>query len=160
MNKEIQSIIRNLQNVNTGEPWYGRPIYEILDEIDSSIVYKKPNKDSHSLIELLYHMLTWAEFALKRLEGDTEQDMAAFEKLDWRKIDPSVHSWEKGLEEFKQVHKYIATILEAKDDEFLKEIVNYRKYNFRFLLNGLIQHNIYHIGQIAFLAKLKSKTDC
>jgi uncharacterized damage-inducible protein DinB len=154
MNKEIQSIIRNLQNVNTGEPWYGRPIYDMLDEIDASIVYKKPNKDSHSLIELLYHMLTWAEFSLKRLEGDTEQDMVAFEKLDWRKIDPAVHSWEKGLEEFKQVHKYITTILETKEDEFLKEIVDYRKYNFRFLLNGLIQHNIYHIGQIAYVAKM------
>ena len=157
MNKEIQSIIRNLQNVNTGEPWYGRPVYTMLEEIDPSIVYKKPDKESHSLTELLYHMLTWAEFTLKRIEGDKEQDLAAFEKLDWREIDPAIHTWKKGLAEFKQVHKNIIALLETKDDEFLKEIVDYRGYNFRFLLNGLIQHNIYHIGQVAYLTKsLKS----
>ncbi|MDP4263652.1 MAG: DinB family protein [Bacteroidota bacterium] len=153
MNKEIQSIIRNLQNVNSGEPWYGRPVYKMLEETDPSIVYKKPNADSHSLIELLYHMLTWAEFTLKRMEGDKEQDPAASEKMDWRDIDPAIHTWEKGLKEFKRIHKDIVTLLETKDDEFLKEIVDHRKYNFRFLLNGLIQHNIYHTGQIAYLAK-------
>ena len=87
MNKELQSIINSLQRVNTGQPWYGRPVYEMLEEIDPTIVYKKPNKQ-HSLIELLYHMITWADFTLKRIEGDKEKDMAAFEKLDWREIDP------------------------------------------------------------------------
>jgi uncharacterized damage-inducible protein DinB len=154
MNKELQSIIRNLQNINTGQPWYGRPVYEMLEEIDPAIVYTKPNENSHSLMDLLYHMITWAEFTLKRIEGDKEKDMAAFEKLDWREIDPAMHTWEKGLSEFKAIHKKIAELLDKKDDEFLKENVDYRKYNFRFLLNGLIQHNIYHIGQVAYLKKL------
>jgi uncharacterized damage-inducible protein DinB len=154
MNEELRSIIRNLQNVNTGQPWYGRPVYEMLDETDPAIVYTKPNENSHSLIELLYHMITWAEFALKRIEGDKEHDMAAAEELDWRDIDPKVHTWKKGLSEFKVIHKKIIELLDKKEDMFLKEIVDYRKYNFRFLLNGLIQHNIYHIGQIAYLKKL------
>ena len=51
-------------------------------------------------------------------------------------------------------HQHIIALLQTKDDEFLKEIVDYRKYNFRFLLNGLIQHNIYHIGQIAYIKKI------
>ena len=156
MNKELQSIIRNLQNVNTGQPWYGRPVYEMLEEIDSAIVYAKPNENSHSLIDLLYHMITWADFALKRIEGDKEKDMAVFEELDWRKIDPKLHTWKKGLSEFKAIHKKIIELLDKKDDAYLKENVDYRKYNFRFLLNGLIQHNIYHIGQIAYLRKLLS----
>ena len=153
MNKEIQSIIRNLEKVNTGQPWYGRAVYEMLEKIDPSIVYKKPNKQ-HSLAELLYHMITWADFTLKRIQGDKEKDLAASEKLDWREIDPRVHTWKKGLTEFKTIHKKIVELLNEKDDEFLKEIVDYRKYNFRFLLNGLIQHNIYHIGQVAYVKKL------
>ena len=154
MNKELQSIIRNLENVNSGQPWFGRPVYELLEEIDGRIVYAKPNKHSHSLIELLYHMITWAEFTWRRIEGDKEQDMKAFEKMDWRKIDPAVHTWKKGLAQFKSIHKKIIQLLKKKDDAFLKEKVDYRGYNFRFLLNGLIQHNIYHIGQIAHMKKL------
>ena len=153
MNKEIKSIITNLERVNTGQPWYGRAVYEMLDEIDPAIVYKKPNKQ-HSMIDLLYHMITWADFTLHRIKGDKEKDMAAFEKLDWRGIDPKVHTWNMGLEQFKAIHKEILDLLKEKDDSFLKEIVDYREYNYRFLLNGLIQHNIYHIGQIAYVKKL------
>ena len=153
MNKEIKSIITSLERINTGQPWYGRAVYEMLDEIDPAMVYKKPNKQ-HSLIELLYHMITWADFTLQRLKDDTEKDMATFEALDWREIDPKNHTWKKGLAEFKAIHSKIVELLNERDDEFLKEIVDYRKYNFRFLLNGLIQHNIYHIGQIAYVKKL------
>ena len=154
MNNEMQSIIRNLENTLEGAPWYGRPVYALLEEIDAKIVYTKPNTHSHSLIDLLYHMITWAEFTLKRLEGAKEPDMAAFEELDWREIDPKIHTWKKGLASFKSIHKKIIQLLKKKDDAFLEGKVDYRKYNFRFLINGMIQHNIYHIGQIAYLKKL------
>jgi uncharacterized damage-inducible protein DinB len=154
MNKEINSIIRNLERVLDGQPWYGRAVYVMLREVDESTANVKPNANAHSMTELLYHMLTWAEFTLKRLEGDTIQDLAAFEKLDWREIDPKIHGWEEGLAAFIATHQHIIALLETKDDEFLKEKVDYRNYNFRFLLNGLIQHNIYHIGQIAYVKKL------
>ena len=101
MNKEIQSIISNLERVNSGQPWFGRPVYELLEEIDPGVAYKKPNENSHSMIELLYHMITWADFTLHRVKEDREKDMAAFEKLDWRDIDPKTHTWKKGMAEFE-----------------------------------------------------------
>lgn len=156
MNKEIQSIIRRMENVNNGEPWFGRAVFAILDEVDAAKAFEKPSGTPHSLIDLLYHMITWAGFTLKRLEKDMVNDLKAAEDLDWRKIDPKQHSWKKGLREFKSIHKKIAALLKKKDDAFLKEIVDYRKYNYRFLLNGMIEHNIYHLGQIAYLNKMLS----
>lgn len=154
MNKELLSIIRNLQNINTGQPWYGRPVYEMLEEIDAKIVYTKPNENSHSLIELLYHMITWSEFTLKRIEGDKEHDMAASEKWIGGKLIPRCIHGKKDYLNSKPFMKRSLSCWIKKDDAFLKEIVDYRNYNFRFLLNGLIQHNIYHIGQIAYIEKL------
>jgi hypothetical protein len=60
----------------------------------------------------------------------------------------------KALAQFKVTHDLLIELLETKDDEFLSGEVDYREYNFRFLLHGIIQHDIYHIGQIAFLKKL------
>lgn len=157
MNKEIQAIRRNIQNTLEGTPWYGRPVYELLDEVDPASTWARPGATEHSLIELLYHMITWAGFTLKRIEGDKEQDLAAFEKMDWREIDPKTHTWQNGLKEFKEIHQKILELLQTKEDSLLKEIVDYRQYNFRFLLNGLIQHNIYHLGQIAYVKKLLEK---
>lgn len=154
MNNEVQSIIKNLKNVLNGDPWFGKPVYAILDEIHPVMVYTRPGENSHSLIDLVYHIITWAEFTIRRLERKEEHDVEAFEDMDWRLIDPHIHTWTNALQEFKSAHDRIITLLLDKDDSILDEIVDYRKYDFRFLLNGLIQHNIYHLGQIAYAKKL------
>ena len=81
-------------------------------------------------------------------------DMSAFEKMDWRELNPKLHTRKKALAEFKAIHKKIIALLDKKDDDFLLEIVDYRKYNYRFLLNGMIEHTIYHLGQVAYLNKM------
>lgn len=154
MNKEVLSLIRRIENVNNGQPWFGRSVYSILDDVKSRKAGIKPNGTEHSMLELLWHMNTWAGFTLKRLQKYKEKDMAAFEQLDWRILDPKLHTWKKGLAEFKRIQKKIITILKKRNDAFLKEIVDHRQYNYRFLLNGMIEHNIYHLGQIAYLHKV------
>ncbi len=153
MNKEMQSIIRTLQNVLDGQPWYGRSVNTILEEVNVETVYNKPNGNGHSLIELLYNTLTWAAFTLEAVKEKREKGIDYYESQDWIVIDPAIHQWKKGLEELKQVHQQLITILESKDDTFLKEMVEGRQYNIRFMLNGLIQHNIYHLGQITYINK-------
>lgn len=154
MNTEIQSIIRNLENTLDGDPWFGRPVYALMREIDPSIASIKPNSQSHSLIELLYHMLTWAEFTLKSVEGGNINDITTYDKLDWREIDPQIHGWEEGLSAFIATHQELIAILGSREDSFLDKKVEFRDYDFRYLLNGLIQHNIYHSGQLAYAKKL------
>jgi len=150
----VQSIINRFNNTLTGEPWFGRAVYPLLEEVDAVKAEVKPNGTEHSMLELLYHMITWNGFALKRIEKDDSIDMKDFENLDWRKIDLSIHSWEKGLAEFKSINSNIISLLEKKNDDFLDEIVDHREYNFRFLIHGMIDHTIYHVGQIAYLNKL------
>lgn len=154
MNTAIQLIIQRLENVNTGEPWFGRAIFIILDEVDVKKVYIKPNNSEHSMVELLYHMITWADFTLKRIEKDKINDLAMAKQLDWREINPKIHTWTRGLAEFKAINKKIIALLKKKDDAFLEEKVDYRKYNFDFLVKGMTEHNIYHLGQIACLNKM------
>lgn len=154
MNKEIQYIISTLQRTLDGEPWYGRPVLTLLEEIDPAMAYKKPAKDAHSLADLLWHMVTWAEFTLRRLEGDQEKNDNYFGTIDWRAIDPAVHTWPEGIKQLKDLNQKIISILQQKEDSLLKEMVDFREYNFRFMLHGYIQHNIYHIGQVAYLKKL------
>jgi hypothetical protein len=103
---------------------------------------------------LLNFYITWAEFCLKHLENAAANDILKVETRDWREIDPEKHTWKKGMEELKSIHQKIISILETKEDDFLKEMVPNRDFNFRFMLNGLVQHNAYHLGQVAYLNKL------
>jgi uncharacterized damage-inducible protein DinB len=155
MNKETQYIIKSFEDSLNAQPWYGRAVFEILGEVDESKVNTKPNGTEHSMIELIWHMNTWAEFVLGSLEGRTTEQMKEIEANDWRTIDSKVHTWKKGLEQLKATHKKIAEILNQKTDEsFLSDTVPLRKFNFRYMLNGLIQHNIYHLGQVAYVKKM------
>lgn len=156
MKTEIESIIASLQEVLSGNPWYGKSLLAVLNGIDPSIVHKKPDSESHSIIELLYHMVTWAEFTERRLAKDKNMDLEAFRALDWRKTDPETHTWNNGISEFTSEINKIIKLLKDSGDEILEDKVDYREYNFRYLLNGLIHHNIYHIGQIAYVNKLFS----
>ena len=154
MNDEIRSIIDNLKEVLSGNPWYGKSAMALFDEIDPAIVYYKPNDQSHSLIELLYHMVTWAAFTQHRLMKDRQMDSDTVQALDWQEIDPAIHTWENGVAQFTEATNLIIQLLEASSDQLPDEKVDYRDYNFRILLNGLVQHNIYHLGQIAYVKKL------
>jgi uncharacterized damage-inducible protein DinB len=154
MNKEVLSIIKNFETTLNGQPWFGRAIYSLLDEVDSSKAADKPNEKEHSLLELIWHMNTWAEFTLANLEGRTESELRKIEANDWRKLSQQKHSWKKGLTAFKSLHKQIIDNLSKRDDDFLSDIVPNRRYNYRFMLNGLIQHSIYHAGQMVYLNKM------
>ena len=155
MNKETLYIAKSFEDTLSNQPWFGRAVYDILGEADESKVHTKPNGTEHSMIELLWHMNTWAEFTLGSLEKRSVDEMKAIEANDWRTIDPKTHTWQKGIEQLKATHKKIVELLNQKtDDSFLGDIVPLRKYNFRYLLNGLIQHNIYHLGQVAYVRKM------
>ncbi len=155
MNKETQYIAKSFESTLGGQPWFGRAVYDILKEVDESNASTKPNGTEHSMIDLVWHMNTWAEFTLAALENRTVDEIKEIEALDWRNIDPKINTWKKGVEQLKTTHNKIIELLKQKtDDSFLDEIVPNRQYNFRFLLNGLVQHNIYHLGQIAYVKKM------
>lgn len=153
-NKEILSIIHNLQNVWNGEPWFGKPVKEILTSLPENIVFNKPNNASHSAIELVYHLHAWASFCMHRVAKNIDKGLITTEVENWPAVNPSTHNWQQAIEALEKVQQDLITLLATKEDSFLDETVDFRKYNFRFLLTGLAQHTIYHAGQIAYLQKL------
>jgi uncharacterized damage-inducible protein DinB len=153
MNKEVQSIIRNMENVMYVHPWYGDAVMPMLKKIHPAVVYINP-KNSHAAIEILYHMIAWAQFTVDAVNGKDVQGEVGQIPQNWRGIDPKIHTWSAALDELEQTHQQLVALLQTKDDSFLKEKLPNRDYNYRFLLNGLMQHNIYHLGQIAYLKNL------
>lgn len=157
-NKEILTLLTRIENIHTGEPWFGRSVMELLKETEpdnaNTSVHIPSGAEGHRLVEILWHMITWASFTLKRIQKDKKEDLAATELLDWRTIDPRTHTWKKGIQTFQKILKDIIELLRKKEDPFLDEKVDYRHYNFRYLINGMIDHHIYHIGQIAYINKL------
>jgi uncharacterized damage-inducible protein DinB len=153
-NKEVFYIINQLKEVYEGDPWFGRAAVKLLEEVNETTAYQKP-EGQHSMVELLWHMITWREFAIDRLQHSPQMDLAYFEKMDWRELDlNNMTLWRQGLERLQETQDQLLILLADLDDGLLEKPVRERSYDFRKLLRGIIQHDIYHLGQIAYLQKL------
>lgn len=154
MNTAINSLLSDMINVHEGEPWFGRPVFSLLGDVDPSKATNRPGSQDHSMLDILWHMNTWASFTLDRLRKDKEAGLKKAEELDWRLLRPDEHSWEKGMAAFRSTYDAIIHFLKKiPDDSFLEEKVDYRDYNFGYLLRGMTEHHIYHAGQIALMSK-------
>ena len=153
-NQEIANLIGQLKDAYEGDPWFGRAAIKLLAEVNEKTAYQKP-AGQHSIVELIWHMITWREFTIDRLQHSPQMQLVYFEEMDWRELDQNdMTLWNQGLERLAETQAQLLALLEEHTDELLDKKVAERNYNFRKLLYGIIQHDIYHLGQIAYLQKL------
>ena len=154
MNREILLIAEQLKDAYEGDPWYGRNIKSLLEEAGRVDVFQKPG-GQHSILELLWHMILWREFTISRIRFDSSKPKEYFEENDWRKLDQNNPKlWKEGLRQFRLVQNELVEVLQQQTDGLLLKTVPDRNYNFRLLLYGIVQHDIYHTGQVAYVMKL------
>lgn len=155
MNNELKIYAAQLNENFAGEPWFGRNIQAILKEINEDIASQKPN-GQHSILELLYHMINWRLFTINRLEKSSAT-VKSFEENDWQVLDHQDKSlWQKGIEQLNDTQQRLLNLINTMKDEDLQSPVHERDYENRTLINGIIQHDIYHLGQIAYIKKMLS----
>ena len=155
MNNELKMYAAQLNENFSGEPWFGRNIQAILKEINEEIANQKPN-GQHSILELLYHMINWRLFTINRLEKSTAT-VKSFEENDWQVLDHQDKSlWQKGIDQLNDTQQRLLNLINTMKDEDLQSPVHERDYENRTLINGIIQHDIYHLGQIAYIKKMLS----
>jgi uncharacterized damage-inducible protein DinB len=153
MNREILLLAEQIKETYEGDPWFGRSVKALLAEVNDRIAFERPN-EQHSILELVWHMITWREFTISRLRRE-DKDLHYFEVNDWRGLDHGDKNlWHQGLQRLQETQHELTLLMQQQDDAILSERVEGREYDFRTLLNGIIQHDIYHTGQIAYLTKL------
>ena len=151
---EILFLSEQLKDAFEGDPWFGRNTKALLSEVDERMAFEKP-RGQHSILELVWHMITWREFVISRFSKEESKDLHYFETLDWRELDHSDKSlWQQGLQRLQQTQEGLLALLQKKIDDLLDRKVEERTYNYRKLLHGILQHDIYHLGQIAYVVKL------
>lgn len=148
MRHKLQSIAHQFQQVFEGDPWYGTSVMETLSSIPEAHV--NVLFQDKSILRLVRHMIAWRTFALNKLEGNAEYDID--EELDWPSDDAL--SWREVVQTLGKNQQQLLLALEKTPSSKLAEKVPGRNYSFAALLDGLLQHDIYHLGQISLLNKL------
>ncbi|MBD0375728.1 MAG: DinB family protein [Flavisolibacter sp.] len=151
---EISFIIEQLKDAYEGDPWFGRNIKSLLADVEEQAAFEKVS-NQHSILDLVWHMITWREFAIDRLQQKPQMQLKYFEQNDWRQLDYSNKTlWQQVLERLQQTQDELIQLLKKQKDEILDKPIPERNYTFRKLLHGIIQHDVYHMGQVAYIQKI------
>ena len=148
----IASLIRRSHG---GVAWHGPSVVETLEGVDAAKAAARPPAGLHTIWELVLHVTAWQRAALAALDGVAYVSLEG--EGDWppEPGDASDDAWLAALSEMAKVNGELVAATRVFPEERLAEIVpGQERFNFYFLLHGVVQHNVYHAGQIALLKRL------
>jgi uncharacterized damage-inducible protein DinB len=156
--EEIARIVDQLQREHDGDPWHGSPLRELLDGITAEVAAAHPIRNVHSVWEIVLHMTAWKNEVRRRLGG---APAGVPQEGDWPDVPaPTADAWNAARERLNEAHrtlieavrqlpeaKLFAPTSDPRDRETGSGVSHY------VLLHGIVQHDVYHAGQIALVRK-------
>ena len=155
---EIQRIVDELQREHSGDAWYGSPLLSILEDVTAGQAARKPLASGHSIWELVLHMTAWKSEVTRRLSGAPAGEPP---EGDWPSPPkPTEEAWSQAKVRLQDVHDQLVAAVRALPEGRLYEPTNDPRDRplgvgvpYYVLLHGIVQHDVYHSGQIALLKK-------
>jgi uncharacterized damage-inducible protein DinB len=153
MNTECLRIADQLRRAFEGQAWHGPALRELLADVKAAQAHAHPLSGTQSIWELVLHIEVWTRAALGAVQGKPMPKIVGTEE-DWPLVkDADAGAWTTAMNQLFQTNNELAAAIEQFDDASLKEIVPGRTYDFYYLFHGIVQHSLYHAGQIALLKK-------
>jgi uncharacterized damage-inducible protein DinB len=147
MTAETERLSDQLRRSYHGPAWHGPSLSELLSGVDAAKATARPVHNAHSIREIVLHVAHWEHLALGALRGSP---LPPEEENDWPESDAR---WPDALTDLQTATDELATAIGSFPVSKLEDTVPGRKHSFAFLLHGVVQHNLYHAGQIALLKK-------
>jgi uncharacterized damage-inducible protein DinB len=152
--QETELIADQLERAYGGDAWYGPSVRAALDDVDAATAAARPVAGAHSIHEIVLHMTAWTREVTRRLHAGIARDP---EMGDWPKAKGGWDDAVAGLDAANaellaairalrpaQLHEPIG---DARDRALGSGVSRY------VTLHGLVQHHVYHAGQISLLKK-------
>jgi uncharacterized damage-inducible protein DinB len=153
---ETARIADQLRRAFDGKAWHGDSLLEILAGVTAAQAAARPIARAHTIWELVLHIAAWDGAVRRRMTGVAAKLSAA--KNFPPVTDTSEAAWAKTLEHVRRVHGELIDAVEKFPEKSLNKQVPGKKgahYDFYYMLHGVVQHELYHAGQIALLKKCR-----
>jgi uncharacterized damage-inducible protein DinB len=150
---EIDRILDQLKRAYEGNAWHGPSVREVLEGVTAAQAHARPLANSHTIYELVRHIAVWEDVGRRRLQGDPA-DVEISSPADWPpRDDTSEEAWKHAKAALDRGHQALVEAISNVAESHLDEPVYEGKSSVYVTLHGVIQHDLYHTGQIAILKK-------
>lgn len=156
---EGERIIDQLERSFRGDPWYGSSVMAVLEGVSAPSAAAYPIRNAHSIWELVLHMTGWKREVLARLKGAPAGDPP---EGDWpaQPGHPAEAAWRGAVAAMKAAHEaLVAEVKHATAGHLDAAVRDERSPSLGTgltqwqTLHGIVQHDVYHLGQISLLRK-------
>jgi uncharacterized damage-inducible protein DinB len=149
---EIERILDQMDRAFEGDAWHGPPLRPMLDGLSAEDASKHPIRGAHSIWELVLHVAAWNRIISEELLGASAQ---VTPEVDWPPVwEASEVEWRRAVDGLVEARSRLRKTAEGLRDDQLDEMPSKRTKNTRYrMLHGIVQHDLYHAGQIALLKK-------
>lgn len=152
----IGNIIRQLNEIQEGSLWFDQSFKDKFDKLSEEDALTRPIPQAHSVAEHVSHMLEWRKECIRRYQGlktelmntpDDWKDNMELREIGWTTLKNSLYKSRTEL----------IDLMANQDDDYLQTKFLDTDYNFHYLIEGIIHHDLYHLGQIGITIKLLNK---
>lgn len=148
--QRLIDLIDQLENVFNGSPWFGPSWIETLEKVPADAVNFRLGKGA-SIAGLLGHVVTWREYVARKLQG--QEDFEITPGNDWPAGELEEKGWQDLVRRFVEIQQELLEGLSEFPSSMLDDNLSGREYSWAFMLQGIIDHDAYHLGQINLLLK-------
>jgi uncharacterized damage-inducible protein DinB len=150
----INRYIEQLQELYDGENWLDESYQNKLAGITSKQAFREPLPGFHSIAGIVWHCIYWRRVFMAYAQGDQQfrdKTIATQNFLPADKL--RAMGWSELKSELKISQKKLIQLLKGLNDDFLGK--EYKPgHSFSWLLEGIIQHDAYHLGQLGLVKKI------
>jgi uncharacterized damage-inducible protein DinB len=145
MNK-CEEIADAYRKVTVAGAWYGPSLAELLARITPEQAVTKPAGGTNSIAQLLQHLLLWNERIRKTSESCPMPKWEA--EKEWAE---AAIPWNELAERWNKSRDLLEERMRNFPEEDLRKQTPGRTYPYEFLFSGIVQHTIWHAGQMAMV---------
>lgn len=147
---EATRIADQLHRAYRGPAWHGPSLKAILTDVTAERAALKPISGAHSIWEIVLHITAWMRIARERLTASEARTVS--DEEDWQT--PRATSWNETLIALESAERDLEETIRGFPDARLEERAPAAEpQTYYQLLHGVVQHTLYHAGQIILLNK-------
>ena len=147
--QQTQRIADSYRAATIKAAWYGPSLAELLTQISPELATTRPVPGSLSISELLQHLLLWNERIRNTCDGNSLPRWQP--EKDW--AEPPI-PWNELVSRWNQSRELLEEKIRNLLIEDLAKQVPGRNYPYETMLHGIVEHTIYHCGQIAMVLSM------
>ncbi len=160
---ETLNYAAQMRELANGEPWQDSTYEGKLAGLSAETAFRQPIPGIHSVAEILSHVRWWRHAILHRLQGGTTSKLSMTSPENWLSLENlQQEGWENIKADADQVRDEIIQLIENQTDDFLDRVfanVEGKDYDMRYLVQGVLQHDNYHLGQMALVLRILEVQD-